>query len=234
MIKKSLIFIGLGYLLFLVGMFFIGLGKFASLAFVDGWWAFTKDFASILGSFATVLSLPWIVWLYFEQRKQDRLDKWHELARDLLNELTSVLSEGVLLTNQLKINSLLYRLQSYIGNFNKPNNNDYLFALRTHLNQLFFNLEADSLFTPKDPAYQKVTYYDYDYDLPDLTGKSRDFTLLLATRIVDSQCYRVHEFGDYLTISFDKGFDPKILSQLVVLAQPICIDNFTQPTIDIS
>lgn len=232
MIKKSLIFIGLGYLLFLVGMFFIGLGKFASAVFAEGWWVFTKDFTAILGSLATAFAVPWAIFLYFKQREKDRLDKVHEQARELLNELISVLTEGKLIANQIKINSLLYRLQSYIGGFNNPINNNYLYALRTHINQFFNHLEINSLFITNDPPFEQPTYYSSD--LPDLIGKNRDRVLILATRMVNAKCYRSYEVGDYRTVNIDKGFSPQILSQLIVIAQPICIGNFTEASGDIT
>ncbi len=221
----------ISYLFFLAGMFFIGLGKFASIAFADGWWTFTKDFASILGSLATAFAVPWAIWLYFKQLDKERIAKYHEQARGLLDELLAVLSKDKLLSNQIKINSLLYRLQSLIGDLDSPINANYVFALRTHIKQLFIHLKSESLFIYKGPAFQTITHNSTDF--PDLTLKDRTSAVLVAHNIFSSKCYRTHEVGDYTTIVFDKLFDPQLLSKLVVIEQPICIGNFTIPAADI-
>jgi len=215
----------------LVGMSFVGLGKFAAIAFKDGWWVFLKDLSSILGEFATALGLPLAIYMYFKGKEKDRADKWHEQARGLLGELILELTRDKLLSSQLTINSLLYRLRSYIGDFDAPLNNDYLFSLRTHLNQLFLNLERDSLFKPNDPAFEE--HIIYSSDLSDLSGEKREITFGLAQSIAHSKCYKIHHFGKRSIVSFEGGFEPQLLSRLVLIAQPICSGNFTAKAADV-
>lgn len=219
------------YLLFLVGMCFIGLGKFASIAFADGWWRLTKDVASILGSLGTALGVPWAIWLYFRQRDKDRVDKWHELARSLLSELTEVLKPEKLLANQLTINFLLFRLRSYIGDFNQPIHSDYLSALRTHINQLFQNLKSDDLVYCEIPG--RLSLQPCDRDLIELHGGERNTTFSLAAYIVVARKYHIQRFGNDYYVSLEPGFDPQLLSKLVLIAQPICIGNCTSPASDV-
>lgn len=227
------------YLIFLSGMCFIGLGKFASLVLADGWWALTKDFASLLASISTTLGLPLAIWLYFKQREKDRIDRkrvhdegLHNQLRDLMNELAAVLVPDKLLDNQIVINSLLFRVSSYDGLIDEKSRNNLNFALRTHINQLFENVQPLHLL--RDYSETAADYLNSNVDLNELDKKYREDVLFLAKCIVNSKSYKVNELGTFKYVSLDKGFSVGLLSQLILIAQPICIGNYTNSVKDTS
>lgn len=202
---------------------------------IDKQWEFTQDFVSILSSLAAVIGLPWAIWLYFTQREKERIDKWHERARRLLEELIFILGDEKLIKNQITINSLLYRLRSYIGNFNKPVNNDYLSSLQTHLNQLFHHLERDSLLGNNSSNNNLLIRQTVSYcstDLLELDEGHRKTVFDLAAAAVFSNTFKISEIAGIPNIAIKNGFDPQLLSRLLLLAQPIAT-NFTHKAADV-
>jgi hypothetical protein len=219
------------YVIFCLGLlalFVMSLGQYAAVAFKDGWWAFTKDVASIVGS----LAFPWAVWLYFKQRKVDHDEHRIMQLRELMGELTAVLVPEKLLDNQIVINSLLYRIHTKRMEVDERNRQEFDFSLRTHINQLLKNIQSCNVIS--DYSETAADYLTSNVELNDLDEKYRADTLWLSKCIVNSRSYEVHEFGTYKHISLDKGFSAGLLSQLILIAQPICIVNYTNSVKDTS
>lgn len=220
------------YLIFLSGMCFIGLGKFASLVLDDGWWDLTKDFASLLASISTTLGLPLAIWLYFKQRERDHDERIVQQLRELFEELTSVLIPEKLLVNQVVINSLLFRINSKRMEVDERNRKEFDISLITHINQLFKNIQPCNIIA--DYVEASADHLNSSVELSDLDEKYRDDLLGLAKCIVNCENYQIREFGTYKYVSFEKGFSAGLLTQLILIAQPICVGNFTNSDKDTS
>jgi hypothetical protein len=220
------------YLIFLSGMCFIGLGKFASLVLADGWWVLTKDFASLLASLSTALGLPLAIWLYFKQRERDHDERIVQQLRELMEELTSVLAPEMLLVNQVVINSLLYRINSKRMEVDERNRKEFDTSLITHINQLFKNIQPCNVIS--DYSEIGAEYLISNVELNDLHDEIQKAVLWLATCIVNSKSYKIIEIGTFKHVNLDKGFSAELLSQLIFIAQPICIGNYTNSVKDTS
>ena len=205
------------YVIFCLGLlalFVMSLGQYAAAAFKDGWWTFTKDVASIVGS----LAFPWAVWLYFKQRKTDHDERKVKQLLELMEELTAVLVPAKLLANQVVIGSLLHRINSKRMEVDKMNRQEFDFSLRTHVNQLFKNIESCHLIS----NYSEIAavYLNSSTNLDDLDEKYREDVLWLAKCIVNSRSFNVVDLGSFKQVSFDKGFSAGLLLRLFIIAQP--------------
>ena len=198
----------------LLALFVMSLGQYADVAFKDGWWTFTKDVASILGS----LGFPWAVWLYFKQRKVDHDEQRVKQLRELMGELTAVLVPEKLLDNQIVINSLLYRINTKRMEVDERNRQEFDFSLRTHINQLLKNIQACNIVN--DYSETAADYLNSNVELNDLDEKYREDVLWLAKCIVNSRSFNVVELGSFKKVSFDKGFSAGLLLRLLIMAQP--------------
>lgn len=212
------------YVIFCLGLlalFVMSLGQYAAVAFKDGWWVFTKDVASIVGS----LAFPWAVWLYFKQRKIDHDERKVKQLLELMEELTAVLVPEKLLANQVVIGSLLHRINSKRMEVDEINRNEFDFALRTHVNQLLKNIEPKHLIA----SYSElgIEFLGTEVRIEELSSKYEESVVYIAKLIINSCSYEIHRFGSEKIIDLTKGFAPGLLSQLVLLAQPICKGNFT-------
>lgn len=213
-------------------MCFIGLGKFASLVLADGWWALTKDFVSLLASISTTLGLPLAIWLYFKQRERDHDERIVQQLRELMEELTSVLAPEKLLANQVVINSLLYRINSKRMEVDERNRKEFDTSLITHINQLFKNIQPCNVIS--DYSELAAEYLTSNVELNDLHDGSQEAVLWLAKCIVNSKSYKINEFSTFKHVSLDEGFSAELLSQLIFIAQPVCIGNYTSSVKDTS
>lgn len=198
----------------LLALFVMSLGQYAAVVFKDGWWTFTKDVASIVGS----LAFPWAVWLYFKQRKIDHDERKVKQLLELMEELTLVLVPEKLLANQIVIGSLLYRINSKRMEVDERNRKEFDFALRTHINQLLKNIQACNIVN--DYSETAADSLNSNVELNDLDEKYREDVLWLAKCIVNSRSFNVAELGSFKQVSFDKGFSAGLLLRLLIMAHP--------------
>lgn len=100
------------YFLGLLGLFYFGLGKIASLMFSEGWWSFVKDSSAICAAFATCLALYLAVKTYMESDRQRRF----LVAKDALSTIKNHLSElNGLVDKRWEINDAFYKFENRLS-----------------------------------------------------------------------------------------------------------------------